>query len=109
ILNQSVASRECFSSLAENIRCATKPPPPGSEPGYHVDHQMTETYTRKVIMGIQAELRSGTKLNADPTGPPATALARSTAPSFCFSSSMPPTACTANTASTMTIDIFRTN
>src|SRR5437762_12513288 len=66
MLNQRVANNECFSSFALNIRCATYPPPPGSAPGYHVAHQLTETYTRNVIIGIQAEPISGTKPSTEP-------------------------------------------
>src|SRR5271170_3666176 len=99
MLNHSVASSEFFSSLAQNIRCATYPPPPGSAPGYHVDHQFIEMYTRNVIIGIHAELRSGTKLSTDPCPPCATPRAWSSAASLSFNPSMPPTASTANTAS----------
>src|SRR5262245_59296589 len=42
ILNHSVASSECFSSRAQNMRCATYPPPPGSAPGYQVAHQFND-------------------------------------------------------------------
>src|SRR5436189_1180129 len=77
-LSHSVASSECRSSLAQNIRGATKPPPPGSAPGYQVAHHPTETYTRNVNMGIQAEFKSGTKLSTDPAPPDARPRARST-------------------------------
>ncbi len=66
MLNHSVASKECFSSFALNIRCATYPPPPGSAPGYQVAHQLTPMYTKNVIIGIHAEPMSGTKLSTDP-------------------------------------------
>src|SRR6267154_1661768 len=100
MLNQSVASNEWRSSLALNMRCATYPPPPGSAPGYHVAHQFTETYTRNVIIGIHTEFRLGTRFNASP---------RPLDTSFSFITSMPPTAFTANTASTITMPILITN
>src|SRR6266513_2417534 len=100
MLNQSVASIECRSSFALNMRCATYPPPPGSAPGYQVAHQLSEMYTRNVIIGIHAESRSGTRLSASP---------RPLDTSFSFIASMPPTALTANTASTITIPILITN
>jgi hypothetical protein len=40
--NHNVASSECFSSLAQNMRCVMYPPPPGSAPGYQVAHQFNE-------------------------------------------------------------------
>ena len=100
MLNQSVASIECRSSFALNMRCATYPPPPGSAPGYQVAHQLSEMYTRNVIIGIHAEFRSGIRLRASP---------RPLDTSFSFMASMPPTARTANTASTITIPILITN
>src|SRR6266550_6421805 len=100
MLNQSVASIECRSSFALNMRCATYPPPPGSAPGYQVAHQLSEMYTRNVIIGIHAESRLGTRLSASP---------RPLDTSFSFIASMPPTACTANTARTITIPILITN
>src|ERR1043166_6232787 len=100
MLNHSVASIEWRSSLALNIRCATYPPPAGSAPGYQVAHQLSEMYTRNVIIGIHAELRSGMRFRASP---------RPLDTSLSFIASMPPTAWTANTASTMTIPILITN
>src|SRR5713226_8906853 len=105
MLNHSVASSEFFSSLALNMRCATYPPPPGSAPGYQVAHQLREMYTKKVIIGIQADWRSGTKLRIDPCEP----RTRSSASSFIFIAPMPPTAWTATTARTVTIVILITN
>src|SRR5206468_5244070 len=100
MLNQSVASIECRSSLALNMRCATYPPPPGSAPGYHVAHQFTDTYTRNVIIGIHTEFKAGTRFNASP---------RPLEISFSYIMSMRPTAFTANTASTITMPILITN
>src|SRR6267378_4870775 len=100
MLNQSVAPSECFSFLALNIRCATYPPPPGSAPGYQVAHQFTEMYTRNVIIGIHTEFKSGTRFSASP---------RPLEISFSFSMPIPPTAFTANTASTITMPILITN
>src|SRR5438067_46282 len=91
------------------MRCATYPPPPGSAPGYQEAHQVIETYTRNVIIGIQAEFRSGTKLKTDPCPPPLAWRAASIAASFVFIASIPPTAWTANTASAMTMLILITN
>src|SRR5689334_10561568 len=109
MLNHNVASSECFSSFAQNMRCAMYPPPPGSAPGYQVAHQFIEMYTRNVIIGIHAELRSGTKLSAEPAVPVASPLARSMAASCCFIESIPPTAWIAATASTITMVILMTN
>ncbi len=86
--------------MALNIRCATYPPPPGSAPGYHVAHQLSEMYTRKVIIGIHAECRSGTRLSASP---------RPLVTNWAFIAAMPPTAFTAKTANAMTIPILMTN
>src|SRR5229473_140705 len=109
MLNHNVAPSEFFSSLALNMRCATYPPPPGSAPGYQVAHHTTEMYTRNVSIGIQAEFRSGTKLNTDPAPPEARPRARSTSASLSFIWSMPPTADTAATASAITMLILITN
>src|SRR5206468_10652487 len=100
MLNQSVASSEWRSSLALNMRCATYPPPPGSAPGYQVAHQLSEMYTRKVSIGIHAEVMSGTKLSTS-LRPPST--------TFVFMASIPPTARTTNTARMITMLILTTN
>src|SRR5947208_11143604 len=109
MLNHNVASSEFFSSFAQNMRCATYPPPPGSAPGYQVAHQFSEMYTANVIIGIQTDPTSGMKLNADPLPPLCNPLAASIAANFIFIASIPPTACTATTASTMTMVILMTN
>ncbi len=65
--------------------------------------------TKNAIMGIQGEPTSGVKARIEPCPPPAAARATSSACSFSLSASIPPTARTAQTASTITIPIFRTN
>src|SRR5437667_8916302 len=78
MLNQSVALSECCSFLAQKIRCATYPPPPGSAPGYQLAHQFTPSNIAKVRKGIQAECNPGIKERIDPE-PPFARRAASTA------------------------------
>src|SRR5437764_3049411 len=104
MLNQSVAKSPCFSFFAEKIRWATYPPPPGSAPGYQVDHQITPRYTNNVIAGIQTESYSGKKASREPDP-----LATSIAPICDFKLSIPPTAFTARIARTITIAILSAN
>src|SRR5947209_1804620 len=105
MLNQSVASTEFFSSLAEKILCATYPPPPGSAPGYQDAHQFTAIYTKNVRKGIHVECRSGRNDKTEPVE----CLFCSTRTSDDLSEESPPDASTAKTASRITIPIFRTN
>src|ERR1041384_5067736 len=67
MLNHKVASTPLRSSFAENIRCATYPPPPGSAPGYQLAHQFTARYVNKVIAGIHTESSSGKNESREPT------------------------------------------
>src|ERR1041384_4537519 len=105
MLNHKVASTPLRSSFAENIRCATYPPPPGSAPGYQLAHQFTARYVNKVIAGIHTESSSGKNESREPT----CALEASSAVILDFRASIPPTACTARIASTITMPILSTN
>ena len=77
--------------------------------GHIVEKALSELRADKVIIGIQGEPTSGMNERMEPCSPVAAALAASKASSFVFSAPIPPTALTANTASTMTMPIFRTN
>src|ERR1039458_5452793 len=106
MLNQSVAPRECFSFLAENIRCAMYPPPPGSAPGYQLAHQLSESSTRKLRKNGDAD----DGMNASVSRAcPLTVCAASRARTCAASGPIPPTAWTAKYASRHTMLIFRMN
>ena len=68
-------------------------------------HQLSEMYTKNVIIGIHAEFRSGMKLRTEPWLPRVASIAAS----WVFMLSMPPTARMANTASAITMLILTTN
>src|SRR6266567_4197188 len=95
MLNQSVAPSECFSFLAQKMRWATYPPPPGSAPGYQLAHQLSPTKAQKRVKGIQAECAPGMKSKMEPVPPCAARWVASTAPSLVIKASIPPTARTA--------------
>src|SRR5208337_507706 len=100
MLNHSVAPRECFSFLAEKIRCAMYPPPPGSAPGYQLAHQLRLSSTRKLrkngdaLDGINASVSRGAA---------ALEWARSKARTCVANAPIPPIAWTAKYASRMTM------
>src|SRR5579875_2789994 len=93
MLNHSVAQSECFSSLAEKMRCAMYPSPPGAAPGYQLAHQFTPTQTKNVTKGIHGELKLGIKERIEPAPPWCAArLAASTTASLANKLFIPPTA-----------------
>src|SRR5437867_9634868 len=95
MVNPRVAKRECFSSLADIIRWATYPPPPGSAPGYHDAHHWTPTKARKAdverasapaalmgdpvspITGVKRNVHAGSLLTS-PATPPISGRPRTT-------------------------------
>src|SRR6266404_1429442 len=103
MLNHKVAASECFSSLAEKMRWAMYPPPPGSAPGYQLAHQFRLKKIKNMMN--QLEVQSGTKASVSLPPP----MAASWIASCAFSAAMPPTARTAKNANAITTNIFSTN
>src|SRR5579871_2039044 len=116
MLNHNVAPREFFSSFAQNMRCATYPPPPGSAPGYHADHHCTPRYIRKVSTGrvqialeVQPRWKSGKKASGLEVCTPVLCTSWLTVCNCSFKADMPPIFTTATQASTTTMVIFKMN
>src|SRR3990170_5851918 len=104
MVKKSTALRLSRSVLHASMFCATYPPPPGSDPGYHDAHQLTASRVARVITGTAHTASVGQKdstASALPKVVPGGVPAGWAAPSFDFSTSIPPTWFTATTASRM--------
>src|SRR5438105_223800 len=104
MLKNSAAARASRSVRHASMFCTTYPPPPGSAPGYHDDHQLSPRSAASVIVGMTqtpAPVAGQKESTASALPNVVASPAGCAAGNFDSSTSIPPTAFHATTASTI--------